>query len=346
MGMRVKILGAGSAGTHLTYACRQQGWDVCLQDAKPEALERVRAELYPRRYGFWDEKIALGNPSGNFDAVFIATPPESHLALALAELAKEPKVLLLEKPFCLPNDPLRADFLAAVRQSKTKVLVGYNLNFTPNTKKVEALLKEGCIGKVRRLDVEIRENIDYLLQAHWWIPNLSQTYLGFSQRGGGSCLEHSHAAGLWLHFARVLGQGRVTSVVADMVMEDKHDAMASLLVRTEGGLCGQIYTDFVARPPLKRATFTGEKGRITWHCRSNQDCVEVEQGETRQFFDFPKKRSDDFLPQVQYVEAIVKGQATGAENSFLLGLEVMDVIDAAYRAQATGQTQALEAQDG
>ena len=58
---RVKIYGAGSIGNHLAHACRQLGWDVVVCDVSQSALERMKSEIYPARYGAWDAAIQLSS---------------------------------------------------------------------------------------------------------------------------------------------------------------------------------------------------------------------------------------------------------------------------------------------
>ena len=60
--MKTKILGAGSIGNHLSHAARTLGWSVDLVDPDPAALERTRMQIYPGRYGRWDESIRLFAP--------------------------------------------------------------------------------------------------------------------------------------------------------------------------------------------------------------------------------------------------------------------------------------------
>ena len=42
------------------------------------------------------------------------------------------------------------------------------------------------------------------------LMGLADTYLGYWNRGGGACGEHSHAINLWQFFSHSLGCGRVT----------------------------------------------------------------------------------------------------------------------------------------
>ena len=104
---RVKIYGAGSIGNHLAHAARQLGWDVAVCDVCGVALERMKHDIYPERYGEWDKAIQLyinnEAPTGKFDLIFIGTPPNTHLPLAIQALHESPKAILIEKPLCPPN---------------------------------------------------------------------------------------------------------------------------------------------------------------------------------------------------------------------------------------------------
>ena len=75
----VKIYGAGSIGNHLAYACRSKGWNVLICDVDTEALEHTKNEIYPSRYGSWDDEISLIAEAEleehKYDLVIIGTPP-------------------------------------------------------------------------------------------------------------------------------------------------------------------------------------------------------------------------------------------------------------------------------
>src|SRR6185369_4285974 len=186
--------GAGSAGMHHTHAARQLGWDVDLFDSSIEALERVKG-VYAARYGAWDEKIDYFPMGSNFyknlfgsplhyDLIIIATPPASHIDLALEALKESPGAILIEKPLCLPKGVNRAR--TALMGQETPIYVGYTHTFS--------LDKELLSTKARTLDVEFRENWSYILKAHPWLKdqNDPQTYLGDVRLGGGPLCEHSH----------------------------------------------------------------------------------------------------------------------------------------------------------
>ena len=57
--MDILIFGAGSIGNHLANASKRLNWSVTILDIDPKALQRTKGEIYPQRYGSWDESIKL-----------------------------------------------------------------------------------------------------------------------------------------------------------------------------------------------------------------------------------------------------------------------------------------------
>jgi len=218
---KVTIVGAGSIGNHLANACRSHNWAVTLVDSDPAALERTKSSIYPGRYGAWDEQIRLGPPTDNnfadADAVFIGTPPDTHLPIALRILKNaSPRLLLIEKPLCGPGLELCDEFFRKVQQGSTKVVVGYNHSVARCTLAVEEALRSGNLGPVLSISSRTREHWGGIFKAHPWLTGPSDTYLGFYRRGGGALGEHSHALHIWQHFAHVAGAGRVKEVSATL----------------------------------------------------------------------------------------------------------------------------------
>ena len=255
----IKIVGAGSIGNHLSHACREQGHAVTLCDLDAEALRRTREEIYPARYGVWDEEIRLvpvAAVSGeSFDVVIVGTPPDTHMLVALAQLRlAPPKVLFIEKPLCPPDLAGCAELQRAAADTGTFVGVGFNHTLTRNTVLAVDWLRENSIGTIMTLRSMTREYWGGIFGAPPWLAGPHDSYLGFTERGGGAIGEHSHAINIWQHFARVCGKGRICEVSAmlDMVEEQGacYDRVAQLHVRTESGLVGTIVQDVVTRPTI------------------------------------------------------------------------------------------------
>lgn len=129
---------------------------------------RARAEDYAARHGvpqIFDSAEALIT-APHIDAVYIATPPDSHEAYALA-------VAAVGKPCCIEK-PIAPDHAGAQRicdtftHAKVPLFVAYYRRSLPRFRAIKALLDDGAIGAVRHV--------------HWTLtksPNaadLSQTY--------------------------------------------------------------------------------------------------------------------------------------------------------------------------
>jgi predicted dehydrogenase len=341
---KVTIIGAGSIGNHLANACRSRGWHVTLTDNDAAALERTRTSIYPARYGSWDEEIRLTRPEGDYlagaDAVFIGTPPDTHLRIALDVLDKAaPALLLIEKPLCGPGLESCDVLHKTVQRRGTKVLVGYNHSVAKSTVLVEEALRSGRLGTVLSISSRTREHWGGIFKAHPWLSGPGDTYLGFYRRGGGALGEHSHALHIWQHFAHVVGAGRVTEVSATLdVVRDgqaEYDRLALLALRTEGGLTGDVIQDVITAPTEKSARIQCRDGYAEWlvNYQPNADAVRIVSGAgTAEPTLITKTRPDDFKIEIDHVAEVLAGTVQASPISLERGLDTMMVIAAAFKS--------------
>jgi predicted dehydrogenase len=335
----VKIIGAGSIGNHLAHASRCLGWKVTLCDLDDAALARTRNQIYPARYGRWDDEIVLRNvndaPRDGFDLVAIGTPPDSHVDLALQALSGAPRAILVEKPLCTPALERAEELRSAACARGVPIFVGYD--HAVGRAVVEALPRLARIGAVDTLDVETREHWGGIFAAHPWLAGPADSYLGFWRRGGGACGEHSHALHLWQHLAHAVGGGRVVEVTATMdyvrTPELDYDRLCLLNLRTENGLLGRVVQDVVTAPPRKWARVQGSDGyvEVAIGQPAGADTLDWRgvdgDAETRTF---PKRRPDDFIEELRHVERVLEGREASTPLSLERGLETMLVIAAAH----------------
>lgn len=356
----VKIFGAGSIGNHLAHGCRNQGWTVTITDTDPDALQRTKSEIYPDRYGSWDESIVLeiadGAPTAaGSDVAIIGTPPDSHFPIAKSLMEKDPpKVILIEKPLATPDLAGCRELADLAKSTGTTVLVDYNHTVTPNTKAAENLLAGGKIGSLQTILVRWVEHWGGIYNAHPWLAGPSDTYLGFWERGGGALGEHSHGVSIWQHFARKAGVGRVTEVTAaiDHVTEGgaDYDQLAQLTLKTETGLSGAVIQDVVTQPPTKNLRLQGEDGFFDWYSNydSGNDALLYGNADAQHTDLFPKTRPDDFKPMIEQIGGFLSGDIVPEDLSSTLehGLETMLVIAAAFRSNETGQRVSIDYSKG
>lgn len=346
---QVKILGAGSIGNHLAHACREQGWAVTLCDVDRAALMRTRDEIYPARYGRWDEAIRLAEPrelgGEAFDIVIIGTPPDLHVPLALAELRQNaPKLMLLEKPLCGPGLEGCDQLAAAADAAGTRVLVGYNHRMTAHTRLAVEWLAAAGLGPVATLRALFREHWGGIFAAHPWLTGPSDTYLGFTSRGGGALGEHSHAINIWQYFAGLAGAGRIIEISAmlDEVEAEgaAFDRIAQLSVRTESGLVGTIVQDVVTRPAQKWLRLEAELGYLEWQVNAgpDHDLVRlVEHGRPERVERLKKTRPDDFRGEIAHVGKLLDHPGLASPLSLEAGMDTMRVIAAAIASSREGR---------
>ncbi len=349
---KVKIYGAGSIGNHLANGCRNQGWDVLICDNDPKALERTRSEIYPSRYGKWDEKIQLCTPDkapkSKYDLVVIGTPPDSHMRIAANVIHNDsPRAILIEKPLATPSLNGCQQLIEMANDAGVALLVGYNHAIAKNTVMAQEAVKAGTIGEPLGISVRWLEYWGGIFSAHPWLDGPKDSYLGFFRRGGGACGEHSHAINIWQHFAHLLEQGRIIEVSAMMDMVKKngveYDSIAQLSVRTEKGLAGSIIQDVITEPSVKTLRVQGDKGYLEWFANfaKGQDAILYGDGKSAPRQEIVNKtRPDDFKWEIEHVGDILSGKADARTSpiSVSRGMDTMLVIAAAYRSSQIKRT--------
>jgi predicted dehydrogenase len=344
----IKIIGAGSIGNHLANASRALGWNVILTDTDPQALERARHKIYPSRYGAWDEAIELKSSkdalTNHADVVFIGTPPDTHISIANEILdSSKPRALIIEKPVCGPDLVGCAALWDRLASTGVFAGVGYNHTLGLNTVATEKLLTSGKLGPVVTISARVREHWGGILSAHPWLAGPADSYLGFSQRGGGAAGEHSHAINMWQHFAHFLGAGRVSDVSAtlDIVGEKGalYDRACFIALRTTGGLVGDVIQDVVTSPPEKSVRIQGRDGYVDWRVNHEPgaDAVIFGSSSNNETVLLKKTRADDFKAEVQHIQNILDGDLVDSPIALERGLDTMMIIAAAFKSNATGR---------
>ena len=345
--MKVKVIGAGSIGNHLSQAARRMGWDVVVVDADPKALARMKNDIYPTRYGAWDEAIeqyvAGEEPKGGYDVIMVGTPPHVRMQIALKALAEKPKILFLEKPLSFPFDPNLKKFIAALKKQKgTVALVGYDHAVATSTDRFAELLKQKVVGEPLTLDVEFREHWQGIFKAHPWLSGPQDSYLGYWKKGGGASGEHSHALHLWQHLAKKAGFGSWKKVTSHLKVEKKgkteYDSLASFSFETDKGKMGRVIQDVITMPTRKWARIQGTEGFIEWLCNGHAtgDIVRFAGGDGSVHEEiFEKRRPDDFYKEMLHINDIIEKRVKPADSplAFETGVSVMRVLETAWKSK-------------
>jgi len=152
--IRWGIIGCGNVTEHKSGPAYQQTEGFELVAVMRRNLDKARD--YAKRHNvpkFFDEADALINCS-EVDAVYIATPPDSHMEYAL-RVAKARKPCCIEKPMAL-NHNESLQIYNAFEIDKIPLFIAYYRRTLPKFLKVKEWLDFGKIGQV--------EHIDWVLQ--------------------------------------------------------------------------------------------------------------------------------------------------------------------------------------
>jgi predicted dehydrogenase len=263
----------------------------------------------------------------------IANPAPFHMQAALP-LAESGAHLLVEKPLAVGVEDVPPLF-AAVKRGGAALLVGYNLRFLPSLQAFRALLQEGNIGRVLSVRCEAGQ---YLPS---WRPAIDyrQSVSARRELGGGALLELSHELDYlrWI-FGEVDWVTAVLTRQSDLEV-DVEDC-ASLVVgfapsvNKHASLVGVVNLDFVRRDRSRLCVAIGTDGSLRWNGIAG----------TVERFDPPRGWSEVFRhtpePDDSYLAEWrnLLGCAAGCETPFVTGedgLRVLQIVDAARRANAT-----------
>jgi predicted dehydrogenase len=169
--LKIAIIGCGKIADGHVEQIRAigRGEVVAVCDREPLMVEQLAVRMgIPGRYTDAQEMLNQCKP----DVVHIATPPESHVALASLALNAGCHIFV-EKPFALTASDAQI-ILDLASQLGKKVSVNYLYNFEPPGLELEKLLAKNALGEVLHLDTHYGYNLngDYGLAVmsdpgHW-----------------------------------------------------------------------------------------------------------------------------------------------------------------------------------
>ena len=344
--MKIGIIGAGSVGNHLAFSWRKIGADVTVCDISKNALDRFKADIYPSRYGTFDNEIRLIDKkhfySTNYDAVFIGTPPESHLELLQEAILFDPKIICVEKSVVTPDLDAIQSFARVLQNANSIVLAGYNHRVGRNTVIAQSFLETFEIGAVNKLESVVLESWSGILAAHPWLKGPEDSYLGYTNRGGGATFEHSHGLDLWCFYAERLKLGRVLNVSARAEFSinksnGEFDEKIEIALETESGVPGIVRQDVTTARAEKWVEISGSKGTVrstvgleratdavTWQSSTDQN-ISIE-------CRISKPRYDDFDREIANVSELI---LSGSKNRLFHELSALTALETAFIGSAS-----------
>lgn len=344
---KVRIIGAGSIGNHLANAFVNNDFYVEITDKDPKALYRTKNEIYPTRYGSWDDRIVIVQNSdiGFFetDVLVIGTPPNTHIEIVLQQLKRcTPSIILIEKPISHPEMNNFAELEKICQAKAIRLLVGYNHRLTENTVIATKLINEGKLGEIFSITSQTRESWDGILKAHPWLSGPEDTYLAWIEKGGGALYEHSHALNLLQYFIEVCKLGNIVAVQAalDIVSNSKmhYDRFSFLSLFNRNGKVFQVIQDVVSNPSIKECKINGSLGELIWRTSPslNEVLLYNSEGVLTEEYRLNKNRKDDFTPEINHIKSLLSKKVHISPLDYKYAIETMELISAAFESNKTG----------
>ncbi len=146
-GLSVAVVGCGYWGSkHVRVLHSTDGVDrVVLVDAQEERLTQL-SRAFPSALRFTTLREALPH----IDAVVVATPPSTHVPVALEAIAAG-KHVLVEKPLATTSAGARS-LIEAAEQAGVTLMVGHTFEYNPAVWKLRELIHGQSLGEIYYLD--------------------------------------------------------------------------------------------------------------------------------------------------------------------------------------------------
>ncbi|MSU70451.1 MAG: Gfo/Idh/MocA family oxidoreductase [Opitutaceae bacterium] len=218
------------------------------------------AEDYARRHGvprwYSDGDALICDPE--VDAVYIATPPETHLHYAL-KAAAAGKPAYVEKP--MARSTVECDrMIDAFARAGLPLFVAYYRRRMPRFVAVEDLIKAGTLGRITGVDYHQAESCHR--QPQDW-------YVDATAAGGGQFLNMgSHVLDLLDHFFGPLVD--VAGIAVNRAGSYLTEDTVALSFRTSGGVPGTVVCNYASAVRDDRLRIAGTEGELTFSMWDSQ----------------------------------------------------------------------------
>jgi predicted dehydrogenase len=261
---------------------------VALSSARIENARSVAGEFnIPNAYADWREML----DKHAVDLVGIATPTVYHAPMALAALEAGAHVIC-EKPMAMNSDESRQMLEKAGSLGRVH-MIGHELRFNPNRRKIQRLIADGAIGSIQHVNIVNISNTwgdpASRPEGDWW---------SLAEMGGGRLgANGSHQLDLLRFWLGDLGaiSGQIATRVPDR--RDKNtgaawtataDDQLSFTAEMQSGALASVFLSGVARHTIgNHVQIFGSEGTIKlsdgeeklWLARVGEDFQDVSESD-------------------------------------------------------------------
>ncbi|MBA3867870.1 MAG: Gfo/Idh/MocA family oxidoreductase [Anaerolineae bacterium] len=261
---------------------------VAISSARLESAKAVADKFnIPNAYDNW--KVML--EKHQVDLVGIATPTIYHAPMVLAALEAGAHVIC-EKPMAMNSNESLLMLEKATALNRVH-MIGHELRFNPNRRKIHQLIKDGVIGQIRHANVSV-------IGSSWGNPasQAADSWLAKVEMGGGRLgANGSHQLDLlrfWLGDINAVS-GQVVTMVPDRTDKNNGaafvataDDLTTFTAEMKSGAIAQVFISTVARNNMgNHVQIFGSEGTIKltegeeklWLAKAGEDFVDVSESD-------------------------------------------------------------------
>lgn len=254
--IRWGIIGCGNVTEHKSGPGFQN-----TENSKLVAVMRRNGKLakdYARRHNvskWYDNADKLINDP-DVDAVYIATPPSSHLEYTI-KVAQAGKPVYVEKPMARSYNECQ-QMIDACEKTAVPLFVAYYRRALPRFLKIKAIIERGDIGEIRAVNARFYQKpskADQSGEYHWRIDTDIAGCGYFCDLG-------SHMIDLMQFFLGPIADAN--GFVENQAGLYKVEDAVSAAFRFENGIQGSGTWCFTAAENLDQTEIVGSKGKISY----------------------------------------------------------------------------------
>jgi predicted dehydrogenase len=318
--MIIKIIGSGSAGNHIAFAFKKFAKKIYMFDLTASALRRSK-KIYISRYKKWNNNIIQDKNTIDrkfYDLVVISTPPNTHLKILKNNIYNSNN-FLIEKPLFEPNKFTIDNFIKIKKKfTNKKFFCGYNHRLFPSTQKLKDIINQKK-SPLDIIEVNFKENTAGFLQAHYWLKDLSKSYLSKYKHGGGALLEHSHALNLAQYLCEDQTQIKIIYKNIEFIKNRKvfYDKSSQIILKSNKNLV-ILNQNFETQPTEKNITVSNKNifAKLIYNFNGSDDRIILYDKIKKKLkiYNFKKKRSDDFKYEAKFIAKAINNQINKKNN--------------------------------
>ena len=265
----------------------------------------------------------------DIDAVCVVTPTNMHRDVMVAA-AQAGKHIFTEKVLT-PTVAEAREVAAAVRDSGVTFCISFPRRCMPELKYAKQVIEQGLVGDVTL----VRIRVAHAGSSRDWLP----PHFYDAEACGGGAMMDLGAHGMYLARWLIGKPKRVVSVfsnITDRAVEDN----AVSVIEFEGGVIAVNETSFVGYPDSYSFELDGTQGGV--RMLSPRDGVELRSDKLeakgwQKIAELPQRSKS---PIDQWIAGCING--SGIDFGLEEAVQLTEVMDAAYRAHATGTSATVE----